>query len=657
MTGQIGNDFRHWQNPAGSTAGVGSDRISSRFVLVRPGEPVGRVDPGEAELHPPYGSTGGLGSGHAVGMPYYRRKRIAGGTYFFTVNLRDRRSRSGLLEYANTDKARRRRHCSNAAAACCAPSMPAARCEECAADPFGNPKEPRMPQSLIRSRAMVTHAVDRHRSNEIADGAVVQHDGIIVEIGTYAELSRKHPDLPVIGTGGEIAVPGFVNGHHHIGLTPVQLGSPDMPLELWFVTRMVMRSLNLYLDTLYSAFEMIGSGVTTVQHLHGWAPGKLAQVEAAADEVIRAYDDVGMRVSYSFAVRDQNRLVYQRDEDFVASLPAELRGPMQRWYDRFQLSLDDHIALFQSLYGRHHDKRRIKIQLAPANLHWCSDAALGRLAETAERYHVPLHMHLVETAYQKEYARRRGDGGTAVEYLDRFGLLGPQMTLGHGVWLNASDIERVAATGTCVCHNCSSNFRLRSGVAALNELEMRGVTTAIGMDEAGINDDRDMLQEMRMVLRAHRVPGMEQDDVPTPAQVFRMGTSGGARTTGFANTIGTLAVGRAADIVLIDWRQISFPYLDAETPLLDAILQRAKPDGVRTVVCDGEVIYADGKFTKVDRDGALNALHADLQRALSDDEVERRRLSKALLPHVKAFYAGYFDPAQHRPFYAPSSRV
>src|ERR1700676_2048809 len=237
-----------------------------------------------------------------------------------------------------------------------------------------------MPASLIRSRAMITHAQDRHRWNEVGDGAVLQEDGVIAAIGTYEELSRKHPELPVIGSGNEILLPGLVNGHHHVGLTPVQLGSPDMPLELWFVTRMVARNLNLYLDTLYSAFEMIASGVTTVQHLQGWVPGKLAEVDKGADEAIRAYQDVGMRVSYSFAVRDQNRLVYQRDEDFVASLPPELRGPMQRWYDRFQLSLDDCIALFEGLHGRHHNKSRVKIQLAPANLHWCSDEALGRLS-------------------------------------------------------------------------------------------------------------------------------------------------------------------------------------------------------------------------------------------------------------------------------------
>jgi 5-methylthioadenosine/S-adenosylhomocysteine deaminase len=161
---------------------------------------------------------------------------------------------------------------------------------------------------------------------------------------------------------------------------------------------------------------------------------------------------------------------------------------------------------------------------------------------------------------------------------------------------------------------------------------------------------------MRMVLRAHRVPGMA-DDVPTPAQVFRMATSGGAKTTAFLDTIGALEVGRRADMVLIDWQQVSYPYLDAETPLLDAVLQRAKTSGVRIVICDGEVIYSEGRFTRVDRDAALRALHEDLQRALSDDEVERRRLSKALLPHVEAFYAGYLDSDQHRPFYRQSSRV
>ena len=261
-----------------------------------------------------------------------------------------------------------------------------------------------------------------------------------------------------------------------------------------------------------------------------------ADVEAAASQVLRAYDAAGMRVSYCYAVREQNRLVYQDDAAFVASLPVALRGPMQAWFDRFRTSLGDMVALFESLHATHNARPRTRIQLAPANLHWCSDHALATLSDIATRHGVKLHIHLLETAYQKEYASRR-TGGSAVEHLGRFGLLGPQMTLGHGTLLNEADIALVAATGTCICHNCSSNLRLRSGLAPLNRFAAAGITTAIGLDEAGINDDRDMLREMRMVLRAHRTPGMD-DDVPTVPQVFAMATAAGAQTTGFAGAGG-----------------------------------------------------------------------------------------------------------------------
>jgi 5-methylthioadenosine/S-adenosylhomocysteine deaminase len=190
------------------------------------------------------------------------------------------------------------------------------------------------------------------------------------------------------------------------------------------------------------------------------------------------------------------------------------------------------------------------------------------------------------------------------------------------------------------------------GVASPNAFEQRGINTAIGLDEAGINDDRDMLQEMRMVLRAHRVPGMEDADVPSPGQVLRMATVGGAMTTPYGSRIGTIAVGKAADLVLLDWDKLAYPYLDPETSVLDAVLQRAKSDGVDLVMVAGKVVYEGGCFTRVDRDAALRELHQSLQRALADDEVERRQLSKALLPHVRRFYAQYFDPRPTNPITA-----
>lgn len=507
--------------------------------------------------------------------------------------------------------------------------------------------------SIVRGKYVITRALDRHNWEQIEDGAVLQRDGIIAAIGRFDDIARDNPGVEVVGSGREVLLPGFVNGHHHVGLTPLQLGSPDMPLELWFATRMVTRDIDLYLDTLYSAFEMISSGITTVQHIHGWMPGKLAAVEARADEVIRAYEEIGMRVSYCFALRDQNHLVYEPNEAFLARVPDDVKPMLAKYFERFQLDADDAIALFASLHGKHNQKDRVRIQLAPANLHWCSDRALELLAETSQRYDSPLHMHLVETAYQKEYAKRRG-GGTAVDHIARFGLLGPRMTLGHGVWLNEDDIAQIADTGTNICHNCSSNFRLRSGIAPLNRFEAAGVNVAIGLDEAGINDDRDMLQEMRLVLRAHREPGMD-DRVPTAAQVFRMASEGGARTTAFGASLGTLEVGRGADMVLIDWQQVSFPYLDVEVPVLDAVVQRAKVEGVRAVLVAGEVVYRDGRFTRIDRDAVLRQISDMLKRDLTEDELYRRQLSKAVLPHMRAFYEGYMDPAQHTPFYRQSS--
>ena len=498
-----------------------------------------------------------------------------------------------------------------------------------------------MAKSLIRARHVLTRVIDRHAVEQIDDGAVYQEDGVVRAVGAFADLKARHPEAPILGSNRHVLLPGLVNAHHHVGLTPLQLGSPDMPLELWWITRMACRGVDPYLDTLYGAFEMIASGVTTVQHLHGWVPGGARAVEAAGDEVIRAYADVGMRAAYSFALRDQNRLVYMDDDAFVAGLPERLQAPMRRHYERISLDLDDFKGLFETLHRRHGGKERTTVQLAPANLHWCSDDALEWLAATSKRLDVPLHMHLVETAYQRAYAERRS-GGTALAHIDRFDLLGSRLTLGHGVWLSPEDVGRVAETGTHICHNCSSNLRLRSGIAPLDDWTKRGINVAIGMDEAGINDDRDMLQELRMVLNVHRRPGMN-DAVPTAAGVLHMATAGGAATTPFADKIGTLEPGRAADLFLVDWTRIADPYLDPLTPVLDGVVRRAKPSAVDLTMCAGEVLYEAGRFTRINRAAVMTELRRRLSGPLSGVETERRALAKAVLPHVEAFYAGYDD--------------
>jgi cytosine/adenosine deaminase-related metal-dependent hydrolase len=496
-----------------------------------------------------------------------------------------------------------------------------------------------MSSSLIRGKYIIGRVIDNDRAEIIEDGTIFQRDGKIVEIGTWEDLSGRHQPDEVLGDGTHVVVPGFVNGHHHVGVTPFQLGCPDLPLELWVPWRLASRSVDPYLDTLYSAFEMIESGVTAVQHINSLFFGPVEPCAQAAEAVLRAYRHIGMRVSYSFMIHDQNHLVYEADDKFVGRLSKELGRCMTEFFAALELPAADQFQLFEDLYARHNGAPLTRIQLAPGNLHWSSDQLLDRFADYSMRFGVPMHMHLVETAYQKEYARRR-TGSTAVQYLHRFGLLGDRMTLGHGVWLTDTDIDLLAETGTHVCHCPSSNMRLRSGTMSLNRLAERGIGVAIGIDEAGINDDRDMLQEMRLALNLHRKPG-HQRTVPTPCQILRMATEDSAVTTPFGAEIGILEPGRAADLTLMRWEQIAAPYLEPEVPVVSAMLHRAKTSGVDTVIVGGEPVYRDRRFTRVDKDAVLEELAASLSGPLTSVEEQRRQTARDVYGHVEAFYRGY----------------
>jgi cytosine/adenosine deaminase-related metal-dependent hydrolase len=286
-----------------------------------------------------------------------------------------------------------------------------------------------------------------------------------------------------------------------------------------------------------------------------------------------------------------------------------------------------------------------------------TDDGLLAMKEVSDADGVPMHMHLLETAYQKEYAFKR-TGTTAVIHLEKLGILGPSLTIGHGVWMTEEDIEICAGTGTCVCHNCSSNFRLRSGVLPLMELQKRGMTVGMGIDEAGINDDRDMLQEMRMALTVHRRPGMDHDAVPNPTQILRMATEHGALTTAFGAEIGRLDPGRRCDAVILDYDRATYPYQDPDIAPLDALIHRAKSKDVQSVLIDGEVVYHEGVFTRMDREAVLAQIAQALSKPRDAGEIEAQTLRDQVFGQVEAFYDGYIDhTAARTPFSISASRV
>ena len=511
-----------------------------------------------------------------------------------------------------------------------------------------------MAKTLIRGRTVIQEIADRREAVAVSDGGVLVEADRIAEVGPFAKLRARNPDATLLGSNRHVVLPGFVNAHHHVGMTPVQLGSLDEPLEMWAITRIGARAVDPYLDTLYSAFEMLESGVTTVQHIFAWVHRDLPSVRKEIGQMLDAYEDVGMRVSFSVAMRDQNRSMLIDDAAILSAVPEELRPRLAARFEQFTVPLEDQLALFEDLMRSYAGHPRIAIQLAPGNLHWCSDSALETLDAAARRHEVPLHIHLLETIYQKEYARRR-TGGSALEHLGRCGMLGPHVTLGHGVWMTEADIELAADTGTHICHNCSSNLRLRSGILPLNRLTWRGVNVALGIDEAGLNDDRDMLQEMRLVLRLHREPGMDER-APTAAAVLTMATAGGARTTPFADRIGAIRPGMQADLVLIDWDRLAGPYLDPDIGPVDAVLNRAKAEHVDTVVVGGSVVVADGEVRSTDKQAALEELRRSLAHPRTEEEAAERAFAKALYDPVRGLYDGYADLGAPEPFWRANGR-
>jgi 5-methylthioadenosine/S-adenosylhomocysteine deaminase len=512
-----------------------------------------------------------------------------------------------------------------------------------------------MSETLLRGRYVATGTGAAATVSLAENAAVLVHGGTIAEVGPWAELRARHPNAAVLGSDDHVILPGFINAHHHVGLTPIQLGVPDDPLELWFVTRMAGRDVDPYLDTLYSAFEMLRSGVTTVQHIYGWARGDLSEVSSRIDRILQAYRDVGMRVSFALGLRDQNYFTYEPEAELLARLPPDLAARTRALIDDLRLPLEAQLDFYDELDRRYRADARIAIQMAPGNLHWCSDAALGAIQAHAAKRGALLHVHLVETAYQREYARRR-TGTSALHHLQRFGMVGPHLTLGHGTWLDEADVRLAAENGVHICHNCSSNLRLRSGIAPWQAFAARGLNVALGIDEAGINDDRDMLQEMRLALHLHRTPGMG-GTVPRPADVLAMATANGARTTPFGPSLGEIAPGKAADLVAIRWSSVAQPYLDSMLPPLAAILHRATTAAVDLVMVDGRVVVKDGEIAMLDRRAALAELAASLAGPLAPHEEERRRFAAELLPQVRRYYDDYIDPAAHEPFYRVNSRV
>ena len=491
----------------------------------------------------------------------------------------------------------------------------------------------------------------------LREGALYLQGGRIVDVGRQDRLRARYPQAEALGGRGRLAMPGLINAHSHgRGLSALQQGIPDDVLELWLVSLPLLKPLDPYWNILHSAAQLLRSGVTTVIHSHVGG-GTFEAYRQGVERGIRAYEDAGMRVAFAMGLKEHHNLVFDDDEIFLSALDLPLRDRVrQELLGRPNIGADEYFRLFDELYARYQepDHPRTQLFLSPVGPQWCSDAFMRRVAERSAITGTGVHIHVSESVYEKWFGPREW-GASVVEHLDNMGLLGPRLSLVHSVWLDEREIRHCATSGAVVVHNPSSNLRLHNGIAPLNPMLAAGVTVALGVDSTALDDDEDMLREMRLAMNLHQTPGVATI-TPDAYKILEMATRGGARAALLEDQIGTLEVGKRADVVLVNLERISRPYLDPSVDVVEALLARGRAEDVETVLIDGQVVLEEGQFPHLDQ----TEIGARQREAAQSGDPRRegalRDLLVELRPALVKFYQDWEKDVPLDPYYTLNSR-
>lgn len=413
----------------------------------------------------------------------------------------------------------------------------------------------------------------------------------------------------------KLLLPGFFNAHTHSSEMWQRGRIRPLPLELWLAELYDFTPLDpeqVYLSALATAVETLLSGGTSIVDHLVLIPGQEIETVAAA---VRAYQEIGIRVFIAPLIQDAN---------LTAGIPD---GEEKREHKRYIRSTSEMLALMEDLVDKfHHPATGVSILVAPTGIQLCSDALLAGCIELSERYNLCRHMHLLETKAQKLLAQEKY-GYSGVEYLNRIGYLSSRTSLAHCVWLDDNDIAILAATGSTVVHNPLSNLRLGSGIAPILKYLQAGVNVVFACDGAASNDSQDLLEAIKIGSILHNTTDFDYRHWITPRQGIKMASLGGAKGLNMADELGSLMVGKKADLVLYDLTNLSL--LPRTDPI--GLLVLGRPSHVvDSVWVNGERVVADGKVTKVDVD--------ELRKELFERSQWRVESKSAMVDQLESHY-------------------
>ena len=454
---------------------------------------------------------------------------------------------------------------------------------------------------------------------------------VLVEGDTVAEIGRPGAAAPAsarsVDARGKLLIPGLINAHTHghSNLAKGMVDRYDLQLLLnaaaWFSGNRTVE--DKYLTALIGAVEMVRKGVTAAYDLFFELPSPTVE---GLEAVARAYADVGMRATVAPMMAD--RTFHHAIPGLLDALPADLRARVEgATMAPYTASLE---TCRKALQSWKHDREQVRPALAPTIPLHCSDPFMIGCRDLAQEFGVGISMHVGESRLQAISGVRRY-GKTLVAHLDTLGLLGPQFTAAHAIWLDRDDMARLGDRGASVSHNPGSNMRLGSGLAAVRAMRAHGVNVAIGTDGTSCSDNQNVFEAMRLASFVSRVQGTPPERWLSASDVLTMTTEGGARALGFER-LGKIAAGYRADIVFLDTDHPNY------LPLNDAVNQVVyAEDGtaVHSVMIGGRLVVDAGRVTTLDVSALAARAQAAVERLRAANE-PARRLAEAMAPVLGA---------------------
>jgi len=405
------------------------------------------------------------------------------------------------------------------------------------------------------------------------DGALAIRDDSIVALGPLNEIASRYSAARTIDATGEIIMPGLINGHAHAAMSLFRGLGSDLNLNDWLQKYIFpAEARNVTPDfvewgTRLGILEMLRGGVTTYADMYYFE-----------DNVARVTKDAGMR-----------GVLGETFIDFPA--PDNKSVPQMLSYT------ENYIKHWQG-------DPLITPAVAPHSMYTCSAKTLQSAGALARKYHVPILIHLSETLSENEQSRAKY-GLSPTAYLENIGVLGPDITAAHCVWVDAADMALLARRGVGCVNNPSSNMKLASGTSPVVDLISAGVPEGLGTDGAASNNDLDMFEEMDLAAKQQKLARMDPRALPAE-QVVAMATINGARALHMEKEIGSLEAGKKADVILI---RTDAPHDTPQYAMKDSVYSELvfalKASDVDSVIIGGRLVMEHRRMLTLDEPAIL----------------------------------------------------